>query len=83
MPTLYVENIPEELYEALRALAQANRTSISGEVLALLSENVPTPAEVARRRTLLDRACRLRAKRPALTGPFPASEEMLRENRER
>jgi plasmid stability protein len=50
MPTLFVENVPEELYEALRARAQKNRKSIAAEVLALLEENVPTPAELARRK---------------------------------
>jgi hypothetical protein len=46
MPTLYVENVPKDLYEAIRARARHNRTSISTEVLALLAENVPTPKEV-------------------------------------
>ena len=39
MPTLYVENVPEELYEAIRTRAQENRTSITSEVLALLAAN--------------------------------------------
>jgi plasmid stability protein len=83
MPTLYVENVPEELYEALRARAQRNRTSISAEVLALLAEGVPTPAEVARRQALLERARKLRSRRSAASGPFPSSEQMLREDRSR
>lgn len=83
MPTLYVENVPEELYEAIRARAQANRTSISAEVLLLLAENVPTPNEVARRKALLEHACRLRSRRSPGPGPFPSSEEMLRQDRAR
>jgi plasmid stability protein len=83
MPTLYVENVPEELYEAIRARAQGNRTSISAEVLALLAENVATPREVARRKALLEHARRLRSKRSRTAGPFPSSEEMLREDRAR
>ncbi|HZT30356.1 MAG TPA: hypothetical protein VFA33_10760 [Bryobacteraceae bacterium] len=83
MPTLYVENVPEELYEAIRARAQAKRTSISAEVLALLAENVPTPGEVARRKALVEQARRLRSRRPAAPGPFPSTEEMLREDRSR
>lgn len=83
MPTLYVENVPEDLYEAIRARARQNRTSISSEVLAVLAENVPTPAELARRKALLERARRLRSARPRTRGPFPSAEEMLREDRSR
>ena len=42
MATLYVENVPDELYEALRGLARQHRKSIAAEVLTLLEENVPT-----------------------------------------
>jgi plasmid stability protein len=83
MPTLYVENVPEELYEAIRARAQRNRTSIAAEVLALLAENVPTPDELARRKEFLKRARKLQSKRPVAAGPFPSSEEMQREDRAR
>jgi plasmid stability protein len=83
MPTLYVENVPEDVYEALRARAQSNGKSISAEVLALLAENVPTPAELARRREVVDRICKIRSRRPGKRGPFPSAEEMLREDRAR
>jgi len=83
MPTLYVENVPEQLYEAIRARAQRSRTSISAEVLTLLAENVPTPDEVARRKTLAEGARRLRSRRSPASGSFPSSEEMLREDRTR
>lgn len=83
MPTLYVENVPEELYEAIRARARDRKTSISAEVLAVLTENVPSPKELARRKALLLRARRLRSRPAAGPGPFPSSEEMLREDRER
>ena len=81
MPTLYVENIPEDLYEALRERARSHRNSISAEVLALLEETVPTPTELARRKEFLARARRLRAKPPHAAGPFPSAEEMLRGDR--
>ena len=81
MPTLYVENVPEDIYGALRERAKANRTSISAEVLALLKQNVPTKAELARRKELLNRALRLRARRPLAGGQ--SAEEMLREDRAR
>jgi plasmid stability protein len=53
MPTLYVENVPEELYEALRARARANRKSIAAEVIELIAQNVPSAAELARRKQFL------------------------------
>jgi plasmid stability protein len=81
MPTLYVENVPEDLYEALRSKAQQNRRSITAEVLTLLAENVPTAAELARRRQLLDKALNLQSK--VVAEKFPTTEEMQRESRQR
>ena len=81
MPTLYVENVPEDVYEALRAHARAHRNSMSAEVLTLLKENVPSTKEQARRKEALKRALRIRARRPASSGPFPTSEEMQRDDR--
>ena len=83
MATLYVENVPEELYEAIRSRAQANRTSISAEVLGLLAQNVPTATELSRRKEFVERARKLRSKRTGSAGPFPSSEEMQREDRSR
>ena len=83
MPTLYVENVPEDLYEALRARAQEHRKSITAEVLTLLIENVPTGTELARRKQLIARARKLRSKKPALEGRFSSTEEMQREDRRR
>ena len=82
MPTLYVENVPEGLYEEIRARAQRNRTSISAEVLALLTENVPAPEEIARRKALFQRVRKFHsASSPA--GSYPSSEQMVREDRSR
>ena len=81
MPTLYVENVPEELYSALRARAAANGKSITSEVLSLLQQNVPTRKELARRKQFLKLAIRLRAQRPRSSGP--PSEELQREDRMR
>lgn len=83
MPTLYVENVPDELYEALRARAREHRKSISAEVLELLAENVPTAKELVRRQELLNRARKIRSRRPRTSGPFPTSEQMQREDRSR
>ena len=40
MPTLYVENVPAELYEAIRARARKNRSSIAAEVLEKLDNDI-------------------------------------------
>lgn len=83
MPTLYVENVPEDLYEALRERARKNRSSIAAEVVTLLQQNVPTAAELRRRREWVRRIEKLHASASPAPGPFPSTEEMLREDRER
>jgi plasmid stability protein len=83
MATLYVENVPDDLYEALRSRAKSRRTSIAAEVLALLKENVPTAEELKARQALFERAIQLRQQLPMTDGPFPSAEEMIREDRER
>lgn len=83
MATLYVENVPGELYEALRKRAKDNRRSIAAEVITLLEEQVPTAAELHRRKNLGRRLERLRSLQPAGEGPFEASEAMIRKDRER
>jgi hypothetical protein len=83
MPTLYVENVPEELYEALRRQAQSRRSSIAQEIIGLLEQHVPTPKELVRRRQFLKSALRRTAEKPLTAGPFPSAEEMLRQDRER
>jgi plasmid stability protein len=83
MPTLYVENVPRDLYEALRARARKNRSSIAAEVIEMLKDTVPTAAELKRRRKLLDDLAEIRAYKPPGLGPFPSTEEMIREDRER
>jgi len=83
MPTLYVENFPEDLYSALRKQAKLRRKSIAQEVISLLEAHVSTPQELARRRELLQKALRHSARRSPASGPFPSTEEMLREDRAR
>lgn len=87
MATLYVENVPDELYQALRNRAKQNRKSIAVEVISLLKENVPTPQELKRRQRLFQQVLKLRAGKPATraagSGPLPTTEEMQREDRQR
>ncbi len=75
MPTLYVENVPEDLYEALRSRAQENRKSISAVVIALLAENVPNPSELARRKKLVSQIRKFQSSGPRSQALFPASEQ--------
>ena len=83
MATLYVENVSDELYEALRAQAKSHRRSIAAEILALLQANVPTKKQLKARSDLLQRILRMREEAPRTAGPFPSAEEMIREDRER
>ena len=83
MATLYVENVPDELYDALRERAKLHRRSITAEVLALLENNVPTEREFKRRADLLRKLDRLSASVQRVPGEFPSSEEMIREDRSR
>jgi plasmid stability protein len=83
MATLYVENIPEELYEALRERARQHRKSIAAEILTLLEKNIPTAAELKKRQKIFKQLERLRSSNSAGPGPFPTSEQMQREDRER
>jgi len=83
MATLYVENIPKDLYEALRGRAKARRRSIAAEVLALLEENIPTQKELKARRAMLHTLEKARLKKQRSSGPFPATEEMQRQDRAR
>jgi hypothetical protein len=83
MPTLYVENVPADLYAALRRRAKQNRTSIASEVISLLKQNVPTATTLRRRKEFFDYVLQLKQKSPPASGPFPSAEEMVREDRER
>jgi plasmid stability protein len=83
MATLYVENVPDDLYEALRSRAKAHRRSIAAEVVALLKENVPTEEELQRRKDLFNKLCKIRSTPTPEGKVFPTAEEMIREDRER
>lgn len=83
MATLYVKNVPDELYAALRVRARQNRRSISEEVLLLLEQFVPTERELKSRQDAIRRLTELRSQSSPLPGPFPSTEEMVREDRNR
>jgi plasmid stability protein len=81
MATLYVENIPDDLYEALRDRAHQHRNSIAAEVLSLLEENVPTAKELKARQEFFRTVRRIRALQPRSAGRFPSSADLQREDR--
>ena len=83
MATLYVENVPDDLYEALRKRARSQRRSIAAEVLLLLERNIPTKKTLKARREFLKKLEELRFTPSPAAGPFPSTEEMIREDRER
>jgi len=53
MATLYVRNVPRDLYDALRKQAKSNHRSIAAEVIALLKQFIPTENELKRRREFI------------------------------
>jgi hypothetical protein len=61
MPTLYVENVPKDLYEAPRKRAKSNRKSIAAEVIDPLRHTVPTAAALAKRRKLWEEILHFRS----------------------
>ncbi|HUJ95527.1 MAG TPA: hypothetical protein VLW84_09705 [Terriglobales bacterium] len=83
MATLYVENVPDDLYSALRSRARQNRRSIAAEVLSLLEQNIPTAAELKKRQKLVKLLARIRSATPPSSRPFASGELMIREDRER
>ncbi len=83
MATLYVENIPDELYDSLRSHARKHRKSIAAEILAMLEQRFPSEQELKKRRRIFRQLGQLRAKAPLGAGPYPSTERMQREDRER
>ena len=83
MATLYVENIPKDLYESLRTRAKKHRKSIAAEILTMLEENFPSEQELKKRRRLFQQLEQARASAPVASGPFPSTEQMQRQDRER
>jgi antitoxin FitA len=82
MATLYVENVPTDLYEALRERARSNRRSIAAEVLTLLEQNIPTKKELKARQDFFKKIRHAKIKKlPGET--YVPVVEMIREDRER
>lgn len=83
MATLYVENVPDDLYKALRARAHENHRSIAAEVLSLLEQNIPTEEELRSRRAFYLKIRRMQKQKYVSDRAYPSAEEMIREDRSR
>jgi plasmid stability protein len=82
MSTLYVEDIPDDLYQALRKRARSQGRSVAAEVRALLAENIPTDAELRRRKQIVRKLRQLRFSKGSSATSLPSSLEMIREDRD-
>jgi plasmid stability protein len=81
MPTLYVRDVPSELYERLRREAASARRSLSAETIELLRRSL-APAHGISLEQLLQGADRIRAQHSLPPGS-PTAAELIREDRER
>jgi plasmid stability protein len=80
MQTLHVRSVPEELYDRLRALAQAKQRSLSAQVILLLDKALEEEAKHQEQAQVL---AELRRRRFTPPPSAPDSVEMLREDRQR
>lgn len=81
MPTLYVRDVPSELYERLRREAAAARRSLGAETIELLRRSL-SPSHGVSLEQLLQGADRIRAQHSLPPGS-PTAAELIREDRER
>ncbi len=81
MATLYVRDVPSELYERLREEAAAARRSLSAETIELLRRGLSARSGISLDQLVQD-ADRIRAKH-ALPPGSPRAAELIREDRDR
>lgn len=81
MPTLYVRDVPSDLYERLRREAASARRSLSAETIELLRRSL-SPGPGISLDQLLEGADQIRA-RHSLPEGSPTAAELIREDRER
>lgn len=80
MPTLHVRSVPQDLYEHLHGLAQAQQRSLSAQVIALLERAL---ADEYARQAQSELLGAIRRRRFAPPVGAPDSTELLREDRGR
>ncbi|HOT92756.1 MAG TPA: Arc family DNA-binding protein [Anaerolineae bacterium] len=80
MSILHVRNIPEQLYERIKARAETQRRSLSAEVIALLESAIE---EAERDPAITLQIIRERREQYPISPDAPDSTLLLREDRER
>ncbi|MHC5832386.1 MAG: FitA-like ribbon-helix-helix domain-containing protein, partial [Nostoc sp.] len=89
MATLYVRNLPDDLYAKLQELAVSQHRSINAQVITLLEEALKTETqqtEEERRKNvpkLLEEISRRRRRLNPADFGLPDSTELIREDRDR
>jgi plasmid stability protein len=85
MAILHVRNVPDDLYHQLQLRADAERRSLSAEVLILLQQAMAQPRaySTAAYADLFGQIVRERDALTAAHGPFPDSVADIRADRER
>lgn len=83
MPSLHLQNVPEDLYRRIEELAAADRVLLSEETLALLQQAVMKKSSTNGRRSQREVLDDIVRHRFALLPGMPSAVEMLREDRER
>jgi antitoxin FitA len=81
MPTLYVRDVPPDLYERLRGEAKSARRSLSAEAIERLRRSLSPRSGVSLEQLLQD-ADRIRAEHKLVAGS-PTAAELIREDRDR
>jgi len=80
MATIHVRNVPDDLYERIRKLADRSHRSLGAEVITLLEAGIRRDPD--EQRSLFEK---IRQEREALErehGTFPSSVEIIREDRD-
>lgn len=80
MATLHVRNIPDNLHQRIRSLAEEADRSISAEVIDLLNQAV---SEAEMRKNQSSILARIRRNRFRPKKGVPLSQDLLREDRDR
>ena len=80
MGTLHVRNVPDDLHQRIRSLAEVRRRSVTAEVIALLDRAV---SEAERQRTRLETLDSIYKHRFRPPRGMPEAQELIREDRNR
>ncbi len=80
MVTITIKNIPEQVYEPIKAQAKVNHRSINGEILSILDQAVALPPIDVQ--ATLERARKVRELTAKYTVTADEIEKMINEGRE-